>query len=44
MIDLPVDHFQGRDHVELADQKEGEGRSLVLIHGNLSAATVTWVR
>jgi pimeloyl-ACP methyl ester carboxylesterase len=44
MIDLPVQHFRGRDGVELAYREVGEGRPLVLIHGYFSTATVNWVR
>jgi pimeloyl-ACP methyl ester carboxylesterase len=44
MIDLPVQHFRGRDGVELAYREAGEGRPLVLIHGYFSTAAVNWVR
>jgi pimeloyl-ACP methyl ester carboxylesterase len=42
--DLPVQHFQGRDGVQLAYREIGEGRPLVLIHGYFSTATVNWLR
>jgi pimeloyl-ACP methyl ester carboxylesterase len=44
MIDLAVQHFRGRDGVELAYREAGEGRPLVLIHGYFSTAAVNWVR
>jgi pimeloyl-ACP methyl ester carboxylesterase len=44
MTDLPVQHFHGRDGVELAYREMGEGRPLVLIHGYFSTAMVNWVR
>ncbi|MBA3743788.1 alpha/beta hydrolase [Sporichthya sp.] len=43
-MDLPVQHFKGRDGVELAYREVGEGRALVLIHGFFSSATINWVR
>jgi pimeloyl-ACP methyl ester carboxylesterase len=42
--DLPVQHFRGRDGVELAYREIGEGRPVVLIHGYFSTAAVNWVR
>jgi pimeloyl-ACP methyl ester carboxylesterase len=42
--DLPIQHFQGRDGVQLAYREMGEGRPLVLIHGFFSTAMVNWVR
>jgi pimeloyl-ACP methyl ester carboxylesterase len=41
---LPVQHFRGRDGLELAYREMGTGRPLVLIHGYFSTATVNWVR
>lgn len=43
-VDLPVQHFQGRDGVELAYREIGSGRPLVLIHGFFSNATVNWIK
>jgi pimeloyl-ACP methyl ester carboxylesterase len=43
-MDLPVQHFQGRDGEQLAYREVGEGRPLVLIHGFFSTAFVNWVR
>ena len=43
-MDLPAQHFQGRDGLELAYREVGEGRPLVLIHGFFSNATVNWVK
>src|ERR1700748_453910 len=42
--DLPVHYFSGRDGVRLAYREMGEGRTLVLIHGFFSTASVNWVR
>ena len=42
--DLPIQHFPGRDGVQLAYREMGEGRPLILIHGFFSTATVNWVR
>jgi pimeloyl-ACP methyl ester carboxylesterase len=42
--DLPVQHFRGRDGLELAWREMGTGRPLVLIHGYFSTAMVNWVR
>jgi pimeloyl-ACP methyl ester carboxylesterase len=43
-MDLPVQHFQGRDGEPLAYREVGEGRPVVLIHGFFSTAFVNWVR
>ena len=43
-IDLPVQHFQGRDGLELAYRELGHGRPLILIHGYFSTAKVNWLR
>jgi pimeloyl-ACP methyl ester carboxylesterase len=43
-MDLPVQHFQGRDGEQLAYREVGEGRPVVLIHGFFSTAFVNWVR
>jgi pimeloyl-ACP methyl ester carboxylesterase len=42
--DLPVQHFQSRDGLQLAYRELGTGRPLVLIHGYFSTAMVNWVR
>ncbi len=42
--DLPVQHFRGRDGVQLAYREVGEGRLLVLIHGFVSTGYVNWVK
>jgi pimeloyl-ACP methyl ester carboxylesterase len=44
MTDLPIHHFRGRDGAELAYRELGEGRPVVLVHGYLSTAMVSWVR
>lgn len=41
---LPVHHFRSRDGLELAYRELGVGRTVVLIHGYFSTATVNWVR
>ncbi|HUR75108.1 MAG TPA: alpha/beta fold hydrolase [Sporichthya sp.] len=43
-MDLSVQHFPGRDGVELAYREVGDGRPLVLIHGFFSNATVNWIK
>jgi pimeloyl-ACP methyl ester carboxylesterase len=43
MSDLPVRYFRGRDGAKLAYRELGQGRPLVLIHGYLSTAMVSWV-
>ena len=43
-VDLPVEHFHGRDGVELAYREVGDGRPLVLIHGFFSNARVNWIK
>jgi pimeloyl-ACP methyl ester carboxylesterase len=43
-VDLPVQHFKGRDGVELAYREVGDGRPLVLIHGFFSSATINWIK
>nr|WP_019877761.1 alpha/beta hydrolase [Sporichthya polymorpha] len=43
-MDLPVQHFQGRDGAELAYREVGEGRPLVLIHGFFSNGFVNWIK
>lgn len=39
-----VQHFQGRDGIDLGYRSMGEGRPLVLLHGFFSDATINWVR
>lgn len=41
---LPVHHFRSRDGLELAYRELGVGRTIVLIHGYFSTATVNWLR
>lgn len=41
---LPLRHFRSRDGLELAYREMGTGRTLILIHGYFSTATVNWVR
>jgi pimeloyl-ACP methyl ester carboxylesterase len=43
-VDLPVQHFKGRDGVELAYREVGDGRPVVLIHGFFSNATINWIK
>ncbi|MDO8209079.1 alpha/beta fold hydrolase [Conexibacter sp. CPCC 206217] len=40
---LPIHRFCGRDGASLAYRELGEGRTVVLIHGFLSTATVQWI-
>jgi len=39
-----LQYFHGRDGRRLAYRELGEGRSLVLIHGYFSTATVNWIK
>lgn len=39
-----MQHFQGRDGVELAYREVGEGRPVILIHGFFSNATINWIK
>ena len=41
---LPVHHFRSRDGLELAYRELGVGRTVVLMHGYFSTATVNWLR
>ncbi len=43
MTDLPVHRFHGHDGADLVYRELGAGRPLVLIHGYLGNATVSWV-
>jgi pimeloyl-ACP methyl ester carboxylesterase len=43
MTDAPLRRFRGRDGVQLAYRELGEGRPLILIHGNLFTAAAAWV-
>jgi pimeloyl-ACP methyl ester carboxylesterase len=43
-VDLPVQHFKGRDGIELAYREVGDGRPVVLIHGFFSSATINWIK
>lgn len=43
-MDLPVQYFTGRDGTKLAYREIGAGRTVVLIHGYFSTATVNWIK
>lgn len=43
-VELPIQHFAGRDGIQLAYRELGEGRPVVLIHGFFSTAVVNWIR
>ena len=40
----PVQYFRSRDGLDLAYRVMGTGRTVVLIHGYFSTATVNWIR
>ena len=40
----PVQYFKSRDGLDLAYRVMGTGRTVVLIHGYFSTATVNWIR
>ncbi|MEJ2654875.1 MAG: alpha/beta fold hydrolase [Acidihalobacter sp.] len=42
--ELPVQHFESRDGLQLAYRELGHGRPLVLIHGYFSTAQINWLR
>jgi pimeloyl-ACP methyl ester carboxylesterase len=44
MLNPAVEHFHGRDGLQLAYRESGEGRALVLLHGFLSTAGEQWLR
>jgi len=41
---LPVQYFKSHDGLDLAYRVMGTGRTVVLIHGYFSTATVNWIR
>ena len=41
---VPVQYFKSRDGLDLAYRVMGAGRTVVLIHGYFSTATVNWIR
>ena len=41
---VPVQYFKSRDGLDLAYRVMGTGRTVVLIHGYFSTATVNWIR
>jgi pimeloyl-ACP methyl ester carboxylesterase len=43
-VDLPGQHFKGRDGADLVYREVGAGRPLILIHGFFSNATVNWIK
>jgi pimeloyl-ACP methyl ester carboxylesterase len=43
-VDLPVQHFRGRDGAALAYRELGQGHPLVLLHGYYSTAAENWLR
>ncbi|MGQ0631115.1 MAG: alpha/beta fold hydrolase [Sporichthyaceae bacterium] len=43
-MELPVQHFCGRDGATLAYREVGTGCPLILIHGYFSTAVVNWVK
>ncbi|MCL8250845.1 alpha/beta hydrolase [Aeromicrobium fastidiosum] len=44
MTDPPVEHYAGRDGLQLAYRQVGDGRPVLLLHGFFTTGAVAWLR